>query len=184
MSELEKNESSEILDSNQFLAETIFDPDLYLKSVRSYEITDYIKEGTEHIEMGSTTAKNLSACSEYLALQGIETEDPSKALDICTLRILKLLPGILHLSTNEGLTISEILFSKLVNRYILPINEEYLRRQIFYKGRKITLDQIMRENGAAVNIQRHITEEEMIQAFGYVRDIFSNFSSQTTVNRR
>ena len=175
MSELEKNESSEILNSDQLLKETIF-----VENPLIFEITNSIKEDTAHIEMGGTTAKNLSACSECLKFIGIETEDPSKALDICTLRVLKLLPGIKIISGLEGKNYAEFVFSNLVNQYILPPEKEYLRIKEPHGDTfpPTTIDQIMRQTGAAVNIQRHITEAEMRKVFVYVRDIFSIYSSR------
>ena len=175
MTELERNESSEIINSDQLLEQTIFSENPLI-----HEITDSIKKDTTHIEMGDTTKTNLFVCSDYLKFEGIRTNDPSKALDICTLRVLKLLPGINIISSLEGKKYTEFVFSNLVNQYILPLEKEYLRIKEAHGDTfpLTTIDQIMRQTGAAVNIRRHITEEEMRQVFGYVRDIFSNYSSK------
>lgn len=164
MSELESKESSEIF--NLVLSNTIFNPEN-----NPTEFVGNVERETKHIKMGSTSPNNLSACSEYLRSKGVETKDPSGAIDLSILRVLKLLPGIEKISGN-GIDFSKYIFSNLVNEYVLPPEKQYLRARIYNS----TLDQIMREKGAPVNIQRHITKQEMMSVLLWVEQIYNDIA--------
>ncbi len=138
---------------------------------------DKIKEEAESISMGTTTEKALNQCTEFLKERGIETEDNSQAMDICTLRVLKMMPGIFDLQTghNSRIELQAIVLSQLIQTYILPEKSNILRARATGSNGVNSLDQHMRINGAAMNIQRHISDEEMGVVLANVRTLVKGY---------
>jgi len=144
---------------------------------------DRIKEETSNIDMGSTTKTNLEKCKEYLSSFGIETQDESQAKDISILRVLKMIPGFFSLQENESEEYIVGLMINTINSYVLNQDKEFYRDLVTVgvgeATRIYTLDQHMRENGSAINIQRHIKDVEMGRVLAYVRDIVEQYISNS-----
>lgn len=144
---------------------------------------DRIKEETSNIDMGSTTKTNLEKCKEYLSSFGIETQDESQAKDISILRVLKMIPGFFSLQENESEEYIVGLMINTINSYVLSQDKEFYRDLVTVgvgeATRIYTLDQHMRENGSAINIQRHIKDVEMGRVLAYVRDIVEQYISNS-----
>lgn len=138
---------------------------------------DRIKEETKDIPMGTTTEKALNQCTEFLKEKGIETEDNSQAIDICTLRVLKMMPGMFDLQKGDSKKIEflTVVLSQLVQLYILPEQSNILRARATGSNGVNSLDQHMRINGAPMNIQRHVSDEEMGIVLAYVRFLVKGY---------
>ena len=142
------------------------------------EAMDRIEVETKHINMGTTDEKALNKCTLFLKDKGIETGDPSKALDISTLRVLKMIPGIHDLKLGPEEEANAIKYDILLNlicTYIISKEEQFLRYKVTGSEGETTLDQHMRIHGASKNIQRHITIKEMGVVLAYVRDIVKGY---------
>lgn len=169
------SEKTNFLDLEQFIQDT-----LGSKSVEELKpVMEEIKEETKHVGMGSTTEKNLEQCRTFLLGKNLDTQDPSYAIDISTVRVLKMLPGINLLRQAEYAEEYAVgVFHALIQQFILPKDEEYIRMPVNIPGKVRTLDQHMREEESPFNIQRHISRKEMGNVLVNIRNIFNQYTQK------
>ncbi len=170
------NETTGSLDFDSFLDDTFAE----------YTVEDLIpameaiERETSVVKVGSTEEENLKSSTEYQASTGVETGDKSQAVDITTRRVLKQLPAI-NISREDprGNELAFVLLFATVRLNILPEEETFLRRKLTTRFGELPFDQLSREMGKPLNIQRHVNMEEMGVVLGYVRDIFNQYISST-----